>query len=213
MSETAQPSAIQDLNFSCTLRYSDASEVHLLSASQSGDSLAFAELYRRHSQFLKRTILRIVRHREDAEDVLQETLLRAYKNLSRFRGTCKFSTWLTRIGINSSLMHLRKRSARSWQLTGLDDRDDSSFSLESSVADAEPNPEQRYIREQSRQFLAQSVGRLPGDFRNLVDRHHAQGFQVAEIAADLGITLTAAKARLHRARRLLRKRLQAIHVV
>ena len=94
------------------VRHLDASDDQLLSKAQSGDQRAFAELCQRYSAMAKGRILTMVRHREDAEDVLQETLLSAYQHLHSFRGECKFSTWMMKIGINTSLMWLRKQKRR-----------------------------------------------------------------------------------------------------
>src|ERR1700739_3194369 len=90
----------------------DVSDDDLIDAAQSGDQRAFAELCRRHSSIVKHKILRIVRNKEDAEDALQDTLLRAYTHLTSFRRSCKFSSWLTVIGVNSALMMIRKRRGR-----------------------------------------------------------------------------------------------------
>ena len=94
------------------IRHSEASENQLLGFAASGDQRAFTELWLRYSGSVMKTIFRIVRNREDAEDVLQETVLSAFKNLGGFRGNCSFHTWITRIGINESLMLLRKRRRR-----------------------------------------------------------------------------------------------------
>src|SRR5271167_1779572 len=75
----------------------------LVFEARSGNHLAFVELCRRYSKSLERTIFRILRNPQDTEDILQETFLSAYQHLNCFRGTCKFSTWITRIGINQSL--------------------------------------------------------------------------------------------------------------
>src|SRR6202035_1315477 len=85
------------------------SDNELLSNAKSGDHHAFEELCVRYRGMLKQRIFRIVRNQEDAEDVLQETLLSAYRHLDTFRGTCRVSTWMMKIGINTSLMLLRKR--------------------------------------------------------------------------------------------------------
>src|ERR1700756_1743941 len=84
------------------------SDNQLLSEAKSGDQHAFAELCLRYRGMLMNRIYRIVRHTEDTEDVLQETLLKAFQHLQTFRGTCSFSTWLVAIGTNVSLMLLRK---------------------------------------------------------------------------------------------------------
>src|SRR6201998_3823757 len=81
----------------------------LLFEAKSGDQQAFAELCLRYRGMLMKRIYRIVRHQEDAEDVLQETFLKAYQHLLTVRGACSFSTWLAAIGTNMSLMLLRRR--------------------------------------------------------------------------------------------------------
>src|SRR5258708_2856324 len=85
---------------------SEVSDDDLITAAQRGDQQAFVDLCARHSSLANKKILRIVQNEEDAEDALQDTLLRAYTHLSSFRRVCKFSTWLTTIGMNSALMIL-----------------------------------------------------------------------------------------------------------
>ena len=86
-----------------------ASDEALVISAKAGMHLAYAELCRRHSTSIFRTIHRITRSEEDAEDGLQESLLKAFIHLNRFDGRSKFSTWLTRIAINSALMIVRKK--------------------------------------------------------------------------------------------------------
>ena len=90
-------------------QHSRVSDEQLLSRARSGDQGAFGELCLRYTGMLKQKIVKIVRNREDAEDVLQDTLLSTYRHLDTFRGTCRVSTWMMKIGINTSLMILRKR--------------------------------------------------------------------------------------------------------
>ena len=187
--------------------YTDAPDEYLLFASRSGDHNAFAELCNRHNHILRKKILRIVRHREDAEDVLQDSLLKAFLHLDRFRGACKFQTWLIRIGVNASLMLLRKRRSRSRFMVD-SVGDDGVYGFESWFPDAGPNPEQEYVRAQLCALITQSVGRLREDFRCLLEDHYGQGHSVAELAANRGISTATAKARMHRARRLLRERMK-----
>ena len=121
---------------------SQVSDEQLLSRARSGDQAAFGELCSRYTGMLKQRIFRIVRNREDAEDVLQETLLSAYRHLDTFRGTCRVSTWMTKIGINRSLMILRKRRCMpeiiSEQVSGDGQRFESP-----EFRDPGLNPEQR----------------------------------------------------------------------
>ena len=94
---------------SMQLTYNYASDEVLVSATQNGEKLAFVELWNRHSTKTLKTVLRITRNREDAEDALQESFLKAFVHLNSFDGRSKFSTWLTRIAINSALMILRRK--------------------------------------------------------------------------------------------------------
>jgi RNA polymerase sigma factor (sigma-70 family) len=86
-------------------------EASLLATAKSGEAAALDTLYRAHAERLFRTVHRITRNREDAEDAVQDSLLRAFIHLKSFDGRSTFSTWLTRIAINSALMILRKRRA------------------------------------------------------------------------------------------------------
>src|SRR5271156_2440672 len=90
----------------------DTPDIFLVAAAKDGDHQAYAELCRRHSKQILRTILRITHDVADAEDTLQETLLKAYVHIGRFEGRSAFSSWLTRIAINSAVMQLRKKRSQ-----------------------------------------------------------------------------------------------------
>src|SRR5215469_17146107 len=107
--------------------YHTACEFELVSAAKNGDQRAFCELYRRHSSLLKLRIRRVVRNAEDAEDVLQDTMMKAFTHLAEFRGTSAFRTWLTTIAINSSLMLLRKQKTRACTGLGLTGENGQEF--------------------------------------------------------------------------------------
>ncbi len=102
----SSPSA-NDLAINCGL--SEMSEQLLISAAKSGDTVAFVELSKRHSHKILRRAYRIVKNWQDAEDVLQESLMRAFLHLKDFEERSSFSSWLTRIAINFALMGLRKK--------------------------------------------------------------------------------------------------------
>src|ERR1700733_10724049 len=102
-----------------------ACDMYLVAAAKDGDRQAYAELCCRYSQRIFRTVLRITGNTADAEDTLQEALLKAYVHIGRFEGRSAFSTWLNRIAINSALMLLRKkRSHYVYSLRGAVDGDD-----------------------------------------------------------------------------------------
>src|SRR3984957_8232176 len=109
-SQLSSRSSLHGGSYACA--YSEVSDDDLVTAAQRGDQKAFVELCGRYSTLTKKKIFMIVRNHEDAEDALQDTLLRAYTHLSTFRRSCKFSTWLTTIAVNSALMILPKRRVR-----------------------------------------------------------------------------------------------------
>ena len=186
----------------------DASDDQLLSNAQSGDLSAFAELCQRYSAMVKGRIFSIVQHREDAEDLLQETYLRAYQHLHSFRGKCKFSTWMMKIGINTSLMWLRKRKARS-KITCDAVTFDGETVKEREFRDPKPDSEQLCISDQAHEQLNLAIQRLPPYLRSAIELRYEKERSLKEIAEALGITQAAAKSRMVRARNRLRRSLEA----
>src|SRR5258708_14291061 len=187
-------------------QHSQVSDDQLLSRARSGDQVAFGELCLRYTGMLKQRILRIVRNREDAEDVLQETLLSAYRHLDTFRGTCRVSTWMTTIGINRSLMILRKRRSMSQITPGQVSGDGQRFESP-ELRDPGLNPEQRYIADQTIDKLRSMMRRLPAHVRAVMDLYCVKELRLKDAAATLGITEAAAKSRVVRGRKRLRRAL------
>jgi RNA polymerase sigma-70 factor, ECF subfamily len=148
--------------------YEVACELDLVSAAKGGDQRAFVELCRRHSPSLKRRIGRIVRNRDDAEDVLQDTLIRAFSNLLRFRGQCSFRTWIMTIATNNCFMLLRKRRTHPETGFGLISAEGKEFEM-LQVSDPMPDPEQVYARRQATHRLWQAVKLLPPGFRLILE--------------------------------------------
>jgi RNA polymerase sigma-70 factor (ECF subfamily) len=201
--ENQTPLALDELE----THQSEPSDEVLLVAARSGDQQAFVELCERCRGSLKRTIFRIVKNHEDAEDILQDTILSAYSHLHNFQGTCKFNTWITRIGINRSLMLLRKRKVHSEvALCPVTSEPDARDKWE--YPDPSPNPEQILADRQIRDLVRQAVRGLPVNYRRIVERYHGDECRLAEAAEDLGLTVQAVKSRLMRARRALRSSLK-----
>jgi RNA polymerase sigma-70 factor (ECF subfamily) len=196
-----------DLKHDPACPYDLVREPDMISAAMNGDHAAFVELCHLYTDSLKRRIQRIVRNREDAEDVLQDTLLRAYAHLSGFRGTCTFRTWLTTIAINSSLMLLRKRKSRRETGIGIVTAEGSEIEI-LELSDPSPNPEQVYAKRQASDRIAWAVTRLPQGSRDIVQRYyHQDGLTLVDAANAVGITQSTAKSRLLRARNALRRHL------
>jgi RNA polymerase sigma-70 factor, ECF subfamily len=187
--------------------YAEVSVSELLQAARSGDDKAFVELCRRHSPSVKRRIYNIVQNREDTEDALQETLLRAYLHLDGFRGGCKFGTWITSIAINCALMVLRKKRRRS-EIHFDAVFDDAGVSMTWDHPDPSPNPEQRFARRETIHHVRKAVKRLRPDFRIAMDKHYRDECPLSETAEALGISVAATKSRLLQGRLKLRMSLR-----
>jgi RNA polymerase sigma-70 factor (ECF subfamily) len=183
-----------------TLQHRQLSDDQLLSQAKSGDQKAFGELCLRYNVMLKKKIFSIVRHQEDTEDVLQDTFLNAYKHLHAFRETCKFSTWLTKIGINTSLILLRKRRK-------LSEAPADEFET-LRLRDPAPDPEQEYMTDQTFLTLRKAIQKLPPRTRVVMDLCYRKERRITEAAAMLGITEAAVKSRILRARRRLGRSLK-----
>lgn len=185
----------------------DTCEADLVTAAKSGDQHAFLELCRRHRPSLQRRIRGIVRNWEDEEDVLQETMMSAFRHLAGFRAKCSFRTWIMTIATNNSLMLLRKRRNRSETGFGLITAEGTEVEA-LQLADPTPNPEQVCAKRQASQTLSQAVRRLPPGFRLLIERYHQDELKLVDAANAIGITEAAAKSRLLRARKVLRRHLK-----
>lgn len=177
----------------------------LVAQAKSGRVSAFGELYERHRSRIYRCALGILHNRQDAEDAVQRAFQRAFTNLSRFREDSAFSTWMTRIAINESLMLLRQRRATT-PLSETNDGGNAAPALD--VADERPNPEQALAKNEVRAAVTEAVSRLRKSMRTVVLLRELQGLTGAETARRLGLTVSAIKTRALRARRHLRKHLE-----
>lgn len=184
-----------------------ANDAVLVAVARSGDSSAFVELSRRHSRRVLHKVYRITNDWQDAEDVLQESLMRAFVHLHSFECRASFSTWLTRIAINTALMLLRKRKGalRSAIDSSLDYFDQSE---KWELRDHRDNPEQHYARQQRAYLLNGAMRRLRPESRRVLELQQAGELSTKEIAQCLGISEPAVKSRLSRARIALREFVQ-----
>jgi RNA polymerase sigma-70 factor (ECF subfamily) len=181
-------------------------ESSLVAKAKSGRGDAFGELYRRHRHKAQSTALRILRNQQDAEDAVQRAFQRALVNLQQFREDSTFSTWLTRIVVNESLMLLRQRRTREPLHENSVDAAEGDGSVE--IADGGPTPEEILCESERRAVLLQAIGRLRENLRIVVLHRELQGLTSAETARRLGLTVSAVKARTFHARRYLRKYLE-----
>jgi RNA polymerase sigma-70 factor (ECF subfamily) len=179
-------------------------ESYLLSEARYGNRAAFGELCQRHSPQTLRVIKGIVRNREDAQDALQEATLKAFTHLPQFDGRSRFSTWFTRIGINAALMILRKDRAHRRVPINVDNElpaDD----CRQEIADPTPRIDMVFARHEEWALLKKAISNIRPALRTAIEIRYLRECSIGETALALGVSLTAAKARLHHARAELRK--------
>jgi RNA polymerase sigma-70 factor (ECF subfamily) len=181
----------------------EMSDEMLVSTAKSGDADAFIELSKRHHNRLLQAAYRVTRNWQDAEDALQDSLLKAFTHLKDFQEKCRFSTWITRIAINSALMILRKkRGCVEISIDGPDDPDGNHERWE--PRSLTEDTESRLVREEKEEVLRDAILRLPPLFQEVLELRHARDYSTREIAQALGISIAAVKSRLARAKVTLR---------
>ena len=181
-------------------------EAALVAKAKAGDAQAFTDLVNQYERKIYRLAKHITQNDEDAEDVLQETFLKASEHLDNFQGNSKFYTWIVRIAVNESLMKLRKRKGdRTVPLDEPVDTGEEMVTREIAVWD--DNPEQRYSREEIQEILDKAVEGLKPDFRTVFILRDIEELSTEETAESLGISIPAVKSRLLRARLALREKL------
>ena len=181
-------------------------ELPLVERARAGDAAAFSELVQRYERKIYRLAKHITQNDEDAEDVLQESFLKAYTHLDSFHGDSKFYTWLVRIAVNEALMKLRKR--KSDRTVSLDEPQDTGEDLvQREIAVWEDDPEKKYSREELADILNSAVQSLKPSFRTVFVLRDIEELSTEDTAETLGISIPAVKSRLLRARLQLREKL------
>ncbi|HET8924881.1 MAG TPA: sigma-70 family RNA polymerase sigma factor [Candidatus Acidoferrum sp.] len=183
-----------------------APEQILVVAAKNGNGQAFETLFKRHQQKILRIVLRYAHVREDAEDIVQQSFQKAFVYLHKFEGKSSFSTWLTRIAINESLMLLRhSRTQREVPVDNHSEAEGNAASLE--MPDSSPDPEASYLRRERAQILAQTLGNLRPGMRKAIELRELAELSTEETARRMGISVGAVKARLFHGRKKLQEKL------
>lgn len=181
----------------------------LLEAAKAGDPEAFQELSRLAAPIIFRRALKITSNHHDAEDVLQETLLKGFTHISKFRGDSQLSTWLVRIGLNEAIMTLRKRArnvplAPEAGVTGKVEESPTALQDEKSQTDS------RIVRTEAGGLLQKALRRLPTRARQVLRLRYLEGYTIEETAKRLNISRGSVKAYACRSRARLRKELRRL---
>jgi RNA polymerase sigma-70 factor (ECF subfamily) len=182
-------------------------DVALAVQAQQGDKRAFTELVDRYARRVFRVARHITKNDEDAEDVLQDTFLKAYSRLNQFEGNSKFYTWLVRIAVNEALMRMRRGKNR--VTVSLDqDLETQDGSLKRDLPADTEDPEESLGRTELREGLTQAIDSLSETYRPVFVLRDVDGLSTEETAEMLNLSISAVKSRLLRARLQLRQKLR-----
>ena len=183
-----------------------SADLDLVHASKKGDAAAFEQLVKRYDRRVLRIAQSITRNREDSQDAVQEALLKAFQNLDAFREDSQFSTWLTSITVNQSLMKVRKR--RITREAALDeDLQADGEPVPLDVPDPSANPEQLCWASELRGIFIKALEELRPILRRVFILRDVEGLTIDQTAEVLSVSKEAVKARLRRVRLELRDRL------
>lgn len=189
-----------------TFDYALSPERELLSLARKGNEAAFTELVRRNWRMIYSISRRVLKNHEDAEDTLQNVLVKVYQRLDGFKESSRFSSWLFRITFNEALMTLRRnKSRRQESRVDLGALDDKRRAME--LQDVRVNSERQQMH---RELASKAVDRLSPTLRHAFLLHKYQGWTHREMAKELGVTQATAKMRVFRARKQLREELELL---
>ena len=187
----------------------EVTDLAAVGRAREGDSDAFRLLVERHSRVIFRVAYRMTGNEHDADDVVQETFLRAYRQIDAFEERANFSTWLHRIAVNCSLDLLRSRSRHDKHRA-----DNTVFDGEEAheveVAASDPQPDRLVLSAELQRHVAAAMEKLSGNERTAFVLRHFEGMPVEEIGRTLGIQVNAAKHTIFRAVRKLREALEPL---
>lgn len=180
----------------------------LIRNALAGDESAFEGLLSRHRPSIYHVIFKIVRHSEEANDLVQETFMKAFGSLASYRFEYRFSTWLYKIAANSAIDHLRKKRIEALSLDKPMRTADGEVTIE--IPDWSFNPEEDLFRKRRAVTVQDAIASLPPKYREVITLRHQQDKSYDEIAGQLHIPVGTVKARIFRARELLKKKLKSV---
>ncbi|CAH1209666.1 ECF RNA polymerase sigma factor SigW [Paenibacillus plantiphilus] len=181
-------------------------EARLARMALKGDQHAFAEIVGLYQDKLYYMSYRMLYNRQEAEDVVQETFLRVYKNLDRYDDTMKFSTWIYRIATNLCIDRLRKRKP-SFSLDA-ETGDHDGIDGYSMIPSDDRTPESELMLSDTQRIIHNAIETLPAKYKSVMVLRYLQDMSLQEIGDVLELPVTTVKTRVHRGREFLRKKLE-----
>jgi RNA polymerase sigma-70 factor (ECF subfamily) len=176
--------------------------------ARNGNEHAFEILVKRHRRTILSVALGFTRVQEDAEDIVQQSLQKAFVHLHTFEGKSSFSTWLTRIAINESLMFLRRGRSRREISIDEDSADLNGAAQRWEIPDSNPDPEATYLQQEEARILFVAMNTLRPGLRKAIELRHIGELSTEETARRMGTSVSATKSNVLRGKRKLREALK-----
>ena len=185
----------------------DDLELHLVKKSIDGDVDAFQQLIEKHQKKVFNIAYRMMGNEEDAKDMAQEALVKAYRNIGKFRLDSAFSTWLFRIATNACLDELRKNKKKMDDISLNIDKTDDGETLTKELAVDKNGPEMEFLKKERQRILAEGIKSLSEDYKRVIVLRDIQGFSYEEIAEICETNIGTVKSRINRGRSMLKEKL------
>ncbi|MCX7983933.1 MAG: sigma-70 family RNA polymerase sigma factor [Bacteroidetes bacterium] len=184
-------------------RYSDRT---IIRSAKNGDEKAFLVLKQKYAEPLYKFLARIIKQREELDDLVQESFIKAFTSIQQFNEEYAFSTWLFKIATNTTIDFLRKKKIPTISINSTLETEEDEYSFQ--LPDKEPIPDQQLIAHQRSSVLMEAIEALPPKYRKVIILRHVEEMEYTEIAKVLKIPLSTIKAHIFRAREMLYKQLK-----
>jgi RNA polymerase sigma-70 factor (ECF subfamily) len=181
-------------------------DIQLIARAKSGDEIAYRTLLEKYERAVFSICLRMVRNRDEATDLAQDAFIKVFSMLERYNPSYAFSSWLFKITSNLCIDYLRKRRIETFAMDEPISGDKGDIQRQYEAPD--PDPETEYIRKEKMERLSEAIENLPPHYRIMLILRHQENLSYEEIAESLEIPLGTVKARIHRAREMLKASLK-----
>ncbi|MGH1366271.1 MAG: sigma-70 family RNA polymerase sigma factor [Calditrichia bacterium] len=178
----------------------------LIARARSGDQKAYEELMVKYRNLVYHVMIKMVRNPQEAEDLLQEAFIKAFKALASFNEEYAFSTWLMKIATNNCIDFLRKKKLKTFSIDEPIKYKEEQVKIE--VPDVDPTPEKYLLAEERSKILDDAIQSLPPRYRHVIVLRHKEEKSYEEISEILKLPLGTVKARIFRAREMLNKKVK-----